>query len=88
MDFLNEYEPKDMQTANLPDKKGGLSKLRLTFFITDKDKALDLYTKISGTRYLPETDQMIKIFFLKAEAVFEKYADEEAAIYEKQEEER
>ena len=31
---------------------------------------------------------MIKIFFLKAEAVFEKYADEEAAIYEKQEEER
>ena len=39
-------------------------------------------------KYLPETDQMIKIFFLKAEAVFEKYADEEAAIYEKQEEER
>ena len=88
MDFLDEYEPTDMQTANLPDKKGGLSKLRLTFFITDKDKALNLYTKICEMRYLPETDQMIKIFFLKAEAIFEKYADEEAAIYEKQEEER
>jgi hypothetical protein len=88
MDFLDEYEPKDMQTANLPDKKGGLSKLRLTFFITDKDKALSFYTKICEMRYLPETDQMIKIFFLKAEGIFEKYADEEAAIYEKQEEER
>lgn len=62
--------------------------MRLTFFITDKDKALNLYTKICEMRYLPETDQMIKIFFLKAEAIFEKYADEEAAIYEKQEEER
>ena len=82
MDFLSEYKPLDMQTGNLPDKKGGLSKLRLTFYINDKDKALELYTKICAMKYLPDTDQMIKIFFLKAEAIFEKYADEEAAIYE------
>lgn len=31
---------------------------------------------------------MVKIFYLKAEAVFEKYADEEAAIYEQEQEER
>ena len=47
MDFLDEYKPLEMQTGHLNDKKGGLSKLRLTFIIEDKDKALDLYTKIS-----------------------------------------
>ena len=42
-----------------------------------------MYTKMSQMKYLPETDQIVKIFYLKAEAIFEKYADEEAAIYEK-----
>ena len=89
MDFLDEYKPQEMQTGYLNDnKKGGLSKLRLTFIIEDKNKALELYTKMSQMKYLPETDQIVKIFYLKAEAVFEKYADEEAAIYEKDQEER
>lgn len=57
--------------------------MRLTFYITDNEKALDLYTKVCNMKYLPDTDQMIKIFYLKAENIFEKYADEEAAIYEK-----
>ena len=48
MDFLDEYKPLEIQTGYLNDnKKGGLSKLRLTFIINDKDKALELYTRMS-----------------------------------------
>ena len=33
--------------------------MRLTFYITDNEKALDLYTRICNMKYLPETDQML-----------------------------
>ena len=55
--------------------------MRILFTIEDQAKALELYREISNNKYFENTDQVIKIFYLKTEPEFEKYADEEAAIY-------
>ena len=54
------------------------------FTVHDQEKALSLYKRISSNRFLEGTDQAIKIFYLKTEPEFEKYADEEAENFYKE----
>lgn len=57
------------------------------FHINEQSKALELYKEVIKNKYFVDTDKVIKIFYLKSEPEFEKYADEEAEIYHKEQEE-
>ena len=72
----------------------GNDKIRFTFYIDETTKALECYkffaqrdTKEPETRE-EEKDgeftlsQQMKIYYQKEEEIFEKYANEEAALYE------
>ena len=85
MSHLDQFGASDMNASPIYDNRG--TKLRFMFTITDKEKALELYKSVSASKYFGNTDQVIKIFYLLPEPEFEKYADEEAEIFYKEEEE-
>ena len=76
MQYLDPFGATDINASQIYDARG--TKLRILFTVTEQAKALELYKGISGSRHFNDTDQVIKIFYLKTEPEFEKYADEEA----------
>lgn len=79
---MEEYGATEFNSGQIYDQRG--AKLRFMFTVHDQEKALSLYKRISSNRFLEGTDQAIKIFYLKTEPEFEKYADEEAENFYKE----
>ena len=83
MEFLTtEYQAEEIQCQRLGGGPSGRGKkLKVMFRINSQEKAYEVYDTISSKKHFLNTDMRIQIYFLLPEKDFERYADEEAAIY-------